>query len=79
MVERGCCKEKKEDTIQSKYENFFSLKINPYSNVLMFRRAKHMENCGIKINVVTLIFMFALPMKLQKSIKSQRNDSYQLL
>ena len=38
-----------------------------------------MENYGIKINVVTFIFMFSLPMKLQNSIKTQRNDSYQLL
>ena len=36
-----------------------------------------MENCGIKINVVTFIFMFSLPVKLQKSIKTQRNDSFQ--
>ena len=37
-----------------------------------------MENFGIKINVATFIFMF-LPVKLQNSIKTQRNDSYQLL
>ena len=38
-----------------------------------------MENFGIKINGVTFIFMFSLPMKLQNSIKTQRDDSYQLL
>ena len=38
-----------------------------------------MENCGIKINVVTSIFMFSLPVKLQNSIKTPINDSYQLL
>ena len=35
-----------------------------------------MENCGIKINVVKVIFMFTLPVKLQNSIKTQINDSY---
>ena len=38
-----------------------------------------MENYGIKINVVTFIFVLSLPMKLHNSIKTQRNDSYQLL
>ena len=38
-----------------------------------------MENYGIKLNVVTFIFMIFLSVKLQKSIKTQRNDSYQLL
>ena len=38
-----------------------------------------MENRGIKINVVTFIFMFSLPVKLQNSIKTQSNGSYQLL
>ena len=37
-----------------------------------------MENYGIKINVVTFISMFSLPVKLQISIKTQRNDTYQL-
>ena len=37
-----------------------------------------MENYGIKINVVTFIFMF-LSVKLQNSTKNQINDSYQLL
>ena len=32
-----------------------------------------MEYLGVKI------FMFSLPVKLQNSIKTQRNDSYQLL
>ena len=38
-----------------------------------------MENYGIKINVVTFICMFFMPVKLQKSIKTQRNNSYKLL
>ena len=38
-----------------------------------------MVNCGIKINVVKFIFMFSLPVKLQNSITTQRNDSYQFL
>ena len=38
-----------------------------------------MENYGIKINVVTIIFMGFWPVKLQNSIQIQRNDSYQLL
>ena len=38
-----------------------------------------MENYVNKINAVTFIFMFSLPVKLQNSIKTQRNDSYQLL
>ena len=38
-----------------------------------------MENYSIKINNVKFIFMFSLPVKLQNSIKTQRNDSYQLL
>ena len=38
-----------------------------------------MENNGIKINVVTIIFTFFLPVKLQNSIKTQRNGYYQLL
>ena len=31
-----------------------------------------MENYGIKINVVTFIFMFSLPVKLQNSIKNSK-------
>ena len=38
-----------------------------------------MENHGIKINVVTFLFMFFSPAKLQNFIQTQRNDSYQLL
>ena len=38
-----------------------------------------MENYGIKINVVTFIFMFVFVGELQNSIKTQRKDSYQLL
>ena len=34
-----------------------------------------MENYGIKLNVVKFIFMFSLPVKIQNSIKTQRNDS----
>ena len=38
-----------------------------------------MENGGIKIIVVAFIFMFSLPVKLQNSLKTQGNDSYQVL
>ena len=38
-----------------------------------------MENYGIKLNVVTFIFMLFLPVKLQNSVKTQRNDSNKLL
>ena len=38
-----------------------------------------MENYGTGINVVTFIFRFSWPVKLQNSIQTQRNDSYQLL
>ena len=38
-----------------------------------------MENYGIKINAVTFIFMLSFPVKLQNSIKTQRNGSYKLL
>ena len=39
-----------------------------------------MENYGIKINIVTFIFMVVFfACELQNSIKTQRNDSYQLL
>ena len=38
-----------------------------------------MEKNGIKTNIVTFIFMGFYASKLQKSIKTQRNDSYQLL
>ena len=34
-----------------------------------------MENYDIKINVVTFFFMFSLPVKLQKILNTQRNDS----
>ena len=38
-----------------------------------------MENDGIKINVVTFIFMTILLVKLQNSLKFLRIGSYQLL
>ena len=38
-----------------------------------------MKNYGIKINVETFIFMGFFAGELQNSIKTQRNDSYQLL
>ena len=38
-----------------------------------------MENYGIKTNIVTFIFMGFYASKLQNSIKTQRNDSHQLL
>ena len=64
MVEKGCCKKKKkEETILYEY---FSLKINPYSNVPLFLKAQHMENHGIKINVVIFIFMFFFAGEIRK-------------
>ena len=38
-----------------------------------------MENYGIKINVVTFMFMVFFVRELQNSIKTKRNYSYQLL
>ena len=38
-----------------------------------------MENYGIKINVVTFMFMVFFVGELQNSIKTKRNYSYQLL
>ena len=38
-----------------------------------------MERYGIKINVVTFIIMFFMPVKSQNSIKTQINDFYQKL